>query len=252
MNDADFNAIKIGDVNLSASLNAAGGGMILPRGSQICELEYEVNAQTEENVYRVDIYLSDADDYEALQFSFNWDQAGYTLLDWKPGENLTRDDVRMPSQPGDNASLSAYTLDGWAAGKSPLLTVWVKQNVNAGAAFQLFLNTKPTQPVAYKRNSEESLTIQVKALTAPVTQVYNRPNPFRDMTSVFMQSSREEKGILRVFDLSGRIVMSREVTLIKGENEFIVSKTELREPGIYTYEIESNFQYSTNRMIIVD
>ena len=55
-----------------------------------------------------------------------------------------------------------------------------------------------------------------------------------------------------MFDVSGRIVMSREISLVKGENEFIVSKTELREQGIYTYEIESNFQYSTNRMIIVD
>ncbi len=72
------------------------------------------------------------------------------------------------------------------------------------------------------------------------------------MTSVFMQSTRDEKGILRVFDLNGRIVFTREVSLSKGENEFVVSKTELREPGIYTYEIESNFQYSTNRMIIVD
>ena len=251
MNDADFNAIKIGDVNLSASLQA-GNGMILPRGSQQCELVYEVNAQDEENVYRVDIYLPDAAKYEALQFSFNWDQAGYTLLDWKPGQNLTRDDIRMPQQVGENASLAAYSVEEWGNQKVPLFTIWVQQNANAGSAFQLFLNPKPTQPIAYKRNSEEALPIQLKAMTAPSSQVYNRPNPFRDMTSVFMQSTREERGILRVFDVSGRIVMSREISLVKGENEFIVSKTELREQGIYTYEIESNFQYSTNRMIIVD
>ncbi len=251
MNDADFNAVKVGDLNLSANLQV-GGGMILPRGNQHCDVEYEVNAQPEENVFRVDLYLTEADTYEAIQFAFNWDQSGFTVLDWMPGENLTRDDVRMPQQPQENASVAAFALEGWASKKAPILTMWVKETGNAGYPFQLFLNPNPTQPVAYKLESEEGVSIQLKNLVAQPSRVYNKPNPFRDMTSVFMQSTRDEKGILRVFDLNGRIVLAREVSLSKGENEFVVSKTEIREPGIYTYEIESNFQYSTNRMIIVD
>ena len=252
MNDADFNAVKIGDINLSASLQAAGG-MILPRGNQHCDLEYEVNTQPEDNVFRVDIYLTDAQAYEAIQFSFNWDQSGFSILDWKMGEALSPDDIRMPLQIGENASVAAYTIEGWGSNeKAPLLTLWVKETGKAGYPFQLFLNPNPTPPVAYKKDSEEPISIQLKTLTTATSQVYNRPNPFRDMTSVFMQSSSEEKAILRVFDLNGRVVLTRDVHLVKGENEFVLSKTELRATGIYTYEIESNFQYSTNRMIIVD
>ena len=251
MNDADFNAIKIGDLNLSANLHA-DGGKIHPRGNQPCELTYEVNAQPEDHVFRVDVYLTDASQYEALQFSFNWDQVGFTVLDWKPGELLSGDDIRMPQQAGENASLAAFSLNGWGSEKAPLVTLWVKDIGNNGYPFQLFLNPNPTEPVAYKADSDEAIAVQLKSMATPSANVTNRPNPFRDMTTIFMQSTVEEKATLKIFDLSGRQVVSREVSLIKGENEFVVSKTELREPGIYTYEIESNFQYSTNRMIIVD
>ena len=169
------------------------------------------------------------------------------------GEALSPDDIRMPQQIGENASVAAYTIEGWGSNeKAPLLTLWVKETGKAGYPFQLFLNPNPTPPVAYKKDSEEPISIQLKTLTTATSQVYNRPNPFRDMTSVFMQSSSEVKAILRVFDLNGRVVLTRDVHLVKGENEFVLSKTELRATGIYTYEIESNFQYSTNRMIIVD
>lgn len=80
----------------------------------------------------------------------------------------------------------------------------------------------------------------------------NRPNPFRDMTTIIMQSDRSEKATLRIFDLNGKLVLSRDVRLETGENEFIVLQSELQNAGIYWYEIASEYQYRTNRMIIVD
>ena len=82
--------------------------------------------------------------------------------------------------------------------------------------------------------------------------VQNRPNPFTDMTTILMDSQREEPATLRIYDLQGKLVLTRAINLEQGENEFVVRKSELKLSGIYMYEIESDFQYSTNRMIIVD
>lgn len=82
--------------------------------------------------------------------------------------------------------------------------------------------------------------------------VQNRPNPFTDMTTILMDSQREEPATLRIYDLQGKLVLTRAINLEHGENEFVVRKSELKLSGIYMYEIESDFQYSTNRMIIVD
>jgi len=130
--------------------------------------------------------------------------------------------------------------------------MWVKSNSAQPYPFQLFMKLAPTTPVAYETQSEDELNIQFAENNQVTSLLQNRPNPFRDMTTVFMQSSREEKAVLRIFDLNGKLVHSRNVQLGIGENEFVVRKSELNNAGIYWYEIESNFQYSTNRMIIVD
>jgi hypothetical protein len=72
------------------------------------------------------------------------------------------------------------------------------------------------------------------------------------MTTILMTSQRDEMATLRVFDAGGKLILTREVMLVKGENEFAVRRSELKMSGIFMYEIESDFQYSTNRMIIVD
>lgn len=252
MNDVDFNAVKIGDLNHTANLQT-GSGMIVPRGGQTCELEYTVIPQPDQKVFRVDIYLDDAVQYNALQFSFTWDQNGYKVLDWNPGESLTRDEVRMPEQAGENASLATFSIDGWQGKKMPLLTLWVEQTPAAmGYPFQLYLNPEPTQPLAFVNGSEEAFAVRLIDNKPTASMVQNRPNPFTDMTTILMDSQREEPATLRIYDLQGKLVLTRSINLEQGANEFVVRKSELKLSGIYMYEIESDFQYSTNRMIIVD
>jgi hypothetical protein len=80
----------------------------------------------------------------------------------------------------------------------------------------------------------------------------NRPNPFRDLTIITLDSDREEKADLRIYDLNGKLIHTRNIQVYRGTNEFIVQRGDLKLPGMYVYEIESSFQYSTNRMIIVE
>jgi hypothetical protein len=251
MNGVDFDAVKIGDINLNANLQA-GNGLVLPRGSKKCTLEYDVQATSENGVYRVDLYLPDAEKYEAIQFAFDWDQKGYSLVDWSPGQSLTSEDIRMPEHPGDAASLAAFTTVGWPSGKMPLVSLWVRSNSPQPYPFQLFLKPVPTSPVAYEMQSDDEVAVQLGKNNSAIELLQNRPNPFRDMTTIIMQSDRAEKATLRIFDLNGKLIHSRDIMLEVGENEFIVNKSDLNAAGIYGYEIESNFQYRTNRMIIVD
>lgn len=83
-------------------------------------------------------------------------------------------------------------------------------------------------------------------------QIHNRPNPFKDQTSILFHSIREEDAVIHFFDLDGKNVMKRNVHLSEGDNEFVVHASELTGSGMYIYEIKSDIQYSTNRMIIVN
>lgn len=251
MNDVDFDAVKIGDLNLNASRQARSGN-ILPRGDKNCVLEYDIEPAMENGVYRVDVYLPDAEKYQALQFSFDWDHKGYTIVDWNPGSNLNAEDIRMPVVANEVASVSAYTISGWPSGRMPLMTLWVRSNSPQPYPFQLFLKNAPTSPVAYEQESEDEINVQIAAEKSMSAMFENRPNPFRDMTTIIMESNRAEKATLRIYDFNGKLIHSRNVELVTGENEFVVRKSELHSTGIYWYEIASEFQYRTNRMIIVD
>ncbi len=251
MYDVDFDAVKIGDLNLSASLSA-NSGMIINRGDQQSEVEYVVNETPEKDIYRVEIYLNEALKYNGVQFSFNWDKTGYKVLDWIPGEFLSREDFRMPEADSENASVSAYSINGWSEEKIQLATLWVEKVSSTFYPFQLFLNPDPTPSLAIRKSDDQEVNVRIVASQLTNAFVENRPNPFANMTTLYMQSKHEEPAIIRVFDLNGKLVYSRDVNLIRGENEFVIRKSELRTSGILMYEIESKFQYSTNRMIIVE
>jgi hypothetical protein len=83
-------------------------------------------------------------------------------------------------------------------------------------------------------------------------RIVNHPNPFKDKTNIVFASKKEESAYLNVSDMSGRVVYSKKVQLITGENEFIIKKSDIGGAGVYVYEVKSPFQHSTNRMIIVD
>jgi hypothetical protein len=226
--------------------------MILPRGGEKCDIEYTVTAEQDENVYRIDVYLPHAERYSALQFSFNWDQTSFSLLDWAPGEGIAADDIRMPDAKGKNASLAAFTADEWSRGKMPLLSFWVENQASIKYPFQLHVNPSPTQPVAYAVDNGQELQVQLKQNNTGDNLMDNRPNPFTDLTTIHFVSHRSEPATLKVIDLDGQVVFTREIELVPGDNEFVVRKSEVRASGIFMYEIESDLQYSTNRMIIVD
>ncbi len=251
MNDVNFEAVKIGDLNLSANLQA-GNSMIQPRGDHSCEIEYLITPQPEADVFKVDLYLLRADKYNAIQFSFQWDESGFEIMDWYPGDLLSEDDIRMPQHPGQGASILTYTTGKWDNDRLPLLTMWAKQKSTGSLPFKLFLKPQPTVPIAYSSGLEDPIRVQLSGPNENKQQIHNRPNPFKELTTILYQSNHQEDAAIHFFDLNGRLVLKRNVLLIEGENEFVVHQSELAGPGMYAYEIKSAFQHSTNRMIIVD
>lgn len=251
MNEVNFNAVKIGDLNLSANTHF-GNAIVLPRTDQTCDIQYSITQLQEKDIFKVDVSLMHADQYNAIQFSFDWDEAGYDLIDWVPGQNLTTDDIRMPQTVGQGASILAFTSDKWVNEQMPMFTMWLKQKTPDGRPVKLYLQPKPTIPLAYSIGQDDPVRIQLSAVNGSNQQINNKPNPFKDQTTILFESIYQEDAVLNFFDLNGRLILKRNVRLVKGENEFIIHASELSGPGMYTYEIKSDFQHSTNRMIIVN
>jgi hypothetical protein len=196
--------------------------------------------------------LNKAKLYSALQMSYAWDQASFELVDWQPGKSLDRDEFRMPDVDGDHASLAITRSTPWAEDEVVLATLWFKKRTANKGKFGLYMKLDPTAPVAYLEKTEEPVGVRLTGTRSVIEGLRNHPNPFTSMTTVYFNSVKNEDAQFTVYDVSGKIVYSKEIQLVSGENEFIVTKAELKGAGIYHYQIKSALQYSTNRMIIVE
>ncbi len=76
------------------------------------------------------------------------------------------------------------------------------------------------------------------------------PNPANDQTVLSTQVTQAGKGTLRVFDLVGKEVLKRNISLIPGQNNITISTTALPE-GIYLCVVEALGQKHTRRLMIV-
>ncbi len=92
--------------------------------------------------------------------------------------------------------------------------------------------------------------------TSPTTSavgmelLQNAPNPFIEMTLLWFTLPASSRIVLRVFDSTGREVFSKSGAFDKGENHILVRRSDLKEPGIYAYQLESEYGVARRRMVM--
>ena len=80
----------------------------------------------------------------------------------------------------------------------------------------------------------------------------NYPNPFSDITTIRFNLPNRSEVNLSVFDLSGRMVFSKKGMFENGLHSIDISNRDLKNLGIYQYQISSDYGTETRKLIIVD
>lgn len=78
----------------------------------------------------------------------------------------------------------------------------------------------------------------------------NTPNPFIEMTLLRFRLPEATDVTLRFFDAEGREVSTRTTAGEAGDNQLRLSRTDFRQPGIYTYLLETAFGSAVRRLIM--
>ncbi|MCK6690572.1 MAG: T9SS type A sorting domain-containing protein [Thermoanaerobaculia bacterium] len=78
----------------------------------------------------------------------------------------------------------------------------------------------------------------------------NAPNPFIEMTLLWFNLPANTSVTLRVYDALGREVYTRTSTFEKGENHIILRRSDLQEPGMYSYQLESEFGIANRKLMM--
>ncbi|HPN70962.1 MAG TPA: T9SS type A sorting domain-containing protein, partial [Saprospiraceae bacterium] len=78
------------------------------------------------------------------------------------------------------------------------------------------------------------------------------PNPFKAETNVKFSVSEASQVRFRVYDVTGKVLMNQTINAVQGENNITLRKSDLAANGILYYQLESNGEIATRKMVIIE
>lgn len=244
----DFVGIKIGDVNFSASdavkSTARRSGMQLVLQDQFLERG---------NSYRIPVRIGQSK--EILGFQFEWSVAEGALesIDLEPAKlNITTENYAVLDK--RKLTVSWFDIDENNLEENEVL-------------FYLRLRTKrpislreligPSNDVLQSESYIEpgvvdGLQLKIYKMQDKVGISANHPNPFRSRTTIRYDQEVAGRVDLHIHDVTGKLIMNRQITGRKGINEIILNGADLPSPGMYYYRINTPSHQWTNKMIYIE
>jgi len=252
INDADFVAVKIGDVNDSAQANFDADA---EDRNTVGDLLFKVNevelAEGEE--YTVDFL---AKDFNVLgyQFTLNFDNKALEFVEILPGiaghENfgltLLDEGVITTSWNEDDARVENDEV---------IFSLVFRAKSAAQLSNLLAVNSRYTDAEAYGANGEMldiALEFNGKVIAAPFELYQNTPNPFEVTTVIGFNLPEATFATMTLTDASGKVVKVVEGDFIKGYNEVTLTRDEVPANGVIYYQLDTDKDSATKMMILMD
>ncbi|WP_421800248.1 T9SS type A sorting domain-containing protein [Haliscomenobacter sp.] len=243
---ANFVAIKVGDVNASASVNGATSAEI--RTSEDFKLKTQEQNLKAGNEYKVSFSAEDLKNIQGYQFALTLDQSKAELLDIEYG-------VAKAENFGVFKNEGIITTS-WNSKYEPgaLFTLVLRAKADAKLSSALSLN-RLVSPEAYDQNNE-NLGIALNFEGIQATEAYelrqNTPNPFSNETVIGFTLPKALKGTLTVRDVKGALIYKVEGNYTKGNNQVSLKKSQLGASGVLYYTLETTEFTATKKMVILE
>jgi hypothetical protein len=257
--DANFYAVKIGDLNNNASPDfesgstedrTAGGQRSLLATDRVVEAgEVFVLPFTSDNLQEL----------IAIQFTIEFETDDLELQGIEEGVLPGGVDATFGRALLDNGVLTAawFGLTPVRLGQEDALFSLRFRAKNKGRLSELLsVNSRYTQALAYGPDGTDfalGLNFQNEDnVQAPAFQLYqNQPNPFKKVTNIGFSLPEASQAKLIIYDLSGQVLKSFEQHFEKGYNELSINRSDLPIGGILFYQLETPTHTATKKMILL-
>ena len=249
--DADFVAIKTGDVNGSVQANLDGT-------SEDRSTAGTLALQTENQFFEMGELVTIAlktEDFEALgfQFTLQFDPSIMEFVDVQPsltdlghiGRRFVEDGFLTVSW-NDHQS-------GWLPGE-PLLQLVFRAKLPGQIKTAIRLSDRYTPAEAYSLSGElmDVAWSFYKNAVSEFELLQNVPNPFSEKTTIGFRLGQATQAVLTITDISGRVMKRVENGYPAGYNEIEIDRSELPKSGIFYYRMDTSGHSDTKMMLLVN
>ncbi|MCO6477151.1 MAG: T9SS type A sorting domain-containing protein, partial [Phaeodactylibacter sp.] len=256
ISNADFVAIKVGDVNLDAQVNSLSGvdGRTLAGDFNFEVEDAEVKAGNE---YTVVFTASDIASIDGYQATLAFDNNALELVDIIEGEVKEENFGLVYAAEGlittswNQAAPSDFRLP-----TSALFSLVFRAKADAQLSELLSVNSRVTKAEAYNTNGEflgVGVTFSGKAVAGAGFELYqNTPNPFKGETLVGFNLPVDDSVTLTVSDVTGKVLKLIRLDGVKGYNNVVLNSSTLPAAGVLYYTVETSEYTATKKMVIIE
>jgi len=257
--DADFVAVKIGDVNGSAVVNLDGATDLEKRSNNKVFLSTDNMSYKAGELVAVPLRVDKSADIAGIQFTLEFDadnllfegiDNGVVHVEQNNFALLNNYDGVMTFSLDDQQGISLTNED-------LLFTVYFEAKQSSSVSEDINLSSKVTKAEAYTLDSEVlDINFVTRILTADGSydglEVFqNEPNPFSNETTIAFYIPETQNVNLTVYNAAGKVLVQESNTYKSGMNEFRLTSDQLTADGILIYRIESESSSITKKMILV-
>jgi len=79
----------------------------------------------------------------------------------------------------------------------------------------------------------------------------NNPNPWSESTVISYYLDTDQEVTLNIYDVNGRLIMSKSQDALEGINEVLISKSDVQTSGVLFYELIADEHNISKKMLIV-
>ena len=240
---ADFTAIKIGDVNGSATPQVAAAGDALGRDAAAWVLTAADRRLRAGEPFELELRATAT---AAYQFTLGFDADAVELHPETCTGQLSPATIGTPA-----AGVLTASWNGPASDEA-VLRISGTALRDGLLSESLYLRKDYTPAAAYTAaGTVQAVALQFDApSTAAATLFNSRPNPFRDQTELRFQLPAAGKAALDVYDASGRRIWSREAAYAAGLHTVVFKRPAGTAAGVLICRLRTDNGVQTQRLVV--
>lgn len=253
--DANFMAVKIGDLNGSAVANNFSETEDRTNNENLVFNLHNKEIKTGE-VITVHFNAEQLSEVWGYQFGLQFDTEALAFRDIIPSEVIGKEHFGLTQT---NSGIISTSWDNVFLEPKEALQFGLQFEVLKDGQLSdwLEISTAAMQAEAYKNDGtllNVALNFNTGTLLADrsIELFQNRPNPFRDATTIVFYLPQASPATITITDLSGRIIKVVQRNFAEGLNEVLLSKTDLDSKGVYFYRLETSDFVATRKMVFVE
>jgi hypothetical protein len=251
-NANNFVAVKVGDVNTDAAVNATSVNLSSRSASAV---KFVVEQATINAGEVVSIPVRASNFSEAYGFQMTTELKGLELVSVQSGAITVEEG--MVATPKAGVMTMSWTASNGAtvSDDAVLFTINVRAKSTVDVSRAIAITSSVTEAVAFVGSDLSSANVELEVRGAGSSAYalgQNEPNPFKAETNIMFTMPEAGEAKFRVVDVTGKVLVNQTIKAAKGENVITLKRADIAATGVVYYQIESGEFAATKKMVIIE